>query len=86
MGVPIFMGSPNFMTLPPTNDAGSTAEIPPHEGRIGELQDGGPSRGLVYLSLMRYLGHTHALGQTKLVTCFSDAADPFFVNQWKNVN
>ena len=29
----------------PTNDAGSTAELPPREDRTGELQRGGPCRG-----------------------------------------
>ena len=47
----------------PTNDAGSSAELPPREGRTEELREGGPCHGprLVYLSLMCYLGHTCAL-------------------------
>ena len=30
---------------PPTNDASSTAELPPCEGRTGELRGGGPCQG-----------------------------------------
>ena len=42
----------------PTNDAGSTAELLPREGRTGELRRGGPSRGL-FLPLTAALPFPH---------------------------
>ena len=48
------------VVLAPTNHTGSTAELPPREGRK-DLRRGQEAlaRGLVYLSLMCYLCHIH---------------------------
>ena len=45
----------------PTNDAGRMAELPLCEGRTGNCREEVLAKGLVYLSLMCYLCHTHAL-------------------------
>ena len=45
----------------PMNNAGSMAELPPAKAGQGNCEEEALARGLVYLSLMRYLYHIHAL-------------------------
>ena len=45
----------------PTNDAGSTAELPHREGRTAELSGGGPCHGPSLSLTDALFGHTHAL-------------------------